>query len=91
MSFDWTAFGGTVGGLLGGGGLVAWRNSRNDAAKLALDIAREAKAETEKVSKKLDSFIARAVAHQPWDWQAASEIRKLGGHIDNPPPLFTTE
>lgn len=31
------------------------------------------------------------IVHSQWDSRAASEIRALGGHIEDPPPLFQTE
>jgi hypothetical protein len=31
------------------------------------------------------------VVHSQWDNRAASEIRSLGGHIEDPPPLFLSE
>lgn len=31
------------------------------------------------------------IVHSQWDNRAASEIRQLGGHIEDPPPLFQAE
>lgn len=31
------------------------------------------------------------IVHSQWDSRAANEIRGLGGHIEDPPPLFQAE
>lgn len=32
-----------------------------------------------------------AVAHQRWDRQVLSELSRLGGHVDEPPPLWPAD
>lgn len=77
-----------VGGVLGGGGIVAWRNSKTDAGKLALEIAKDADRKADHAIAQLDEFRRRAVIHLRWDNQAAQQVRNLGGTIQDPPALL---
>ena len=85
---DYAAVISAVGGVLGGGGLVAWRNSRIDAAKLAIEIARDADKKADEATAIVGELLRLAMGHFPWDAKAMHEIHRLGGEIEMPPPLF---
>lgn len=80
-----------IGGIIGGGGYVAFRRTKIDAGQLALDIARDAEKKAQRAIDRVDDFQRLAMAHFPWDLDAMKEINRLGGRIGEPPSLFPTE